>query len=116
VVDDEQDVLEIASEFLKRAGFQVKAALGGREAVAILERDPGSIDAIVLDLVMPDLDGEQTLGLLREIAPSVPVILTSGYDEERASHRFAPDQVLAFLRKPYAPEQLIEKVEEALAS
>jgi two-component system cell cycle sensor histidine kinase/response regulator CckA len=116
VVDDEQDVLEIASEFLKRAGFQVKAALGGREAVAILERDPGSIDAIVLDLVMPDLDGEQTLGLLREIAPSVPVILTSGYDEERASHRFAPDQVLAFLRKPYAPEQLIEKVEEALAT
>ena len=114
VVDDEQDVLEIASEFLKRAGFRVEAALGGRDALAIVGRDPGAVDAIVLDLVMPDLDGEQTLRLLREIAPGVPVILTSGYDEERASQRFAPDQVLAFLRKPYAAEQLIEKVEQAL--
>jgi PAS domain S-box-containing protein len=116
VVDDEQDVLEIASEFLKRAGFRVEAALGGRDALAIVGRDPGAVDAIVLDLVMPDLDGEQTLRLLREIAPGVPVILTSGYDEERASQRFAPDQVLAFLRKPYAAEQLIEKVEQALSS
>jgi DNA-binding NtrC family response regulator len=115
-VDDEQDVLEIASEFLKRAGFRVEAALGGRDALAIVGRDPGAVDAIVLDLVMPDLDGEQTLRLLREIAPGVPVILTSGYDEERASQRFAPDQVLAFLRKPYAAEQLIEKVEQALSS
>jgi PAS domain S-box-containing protein len=114
VVDDEPDVLEIAAEFLKRAGFEVKSALGGREAIEILRADPEAIEAIVLDLVMPDLDGEQTLGLVRQIAPRVPVVLTSGYDEERASQRFAPGQVTAFLRKPYAADELVEKIEQAL--
>ena len=64
---------------------------------------------------MPDLDGEQTLREIRGTHPELPVVLTSGYDEERTADRFATLRVAGFLRKPYEPEELIERVRNAIA-
>ena len=80
----------------------------------MVESRGDEIDAVVLDLVMPDIDGEATFGEIRRLRPDLPVILTSGYDEERTAERFTAEHIAGFLRKPYEPDDLIRKVEKAL--
>ncbi|MDX1649273.1 MAG: response regulator, partial [Myxococcota bacterium] len=112
VVDDEDAVREVAQVFLERAGFRVVAASGGREAVARLAEDP-SIDAVVLDLAMPDLSGPETLRLLREARPGIPVVIASGYGRDLAAERLGEAGV-AFVAKPYEPEALVSALDEAM--
>jgi PAS domain S-box-containing protein len=115
VVDDEEWVLELAREFLKRSDFDVVTADGGREALEILRGDSGkAIDAVVLDLTMPDLDGQQTFQEIRALRPELPVIVASGFSEEATADRFAPDEIAAFIRKPYEPEDLVEAIRSSL--
>jgi CheY-like chemotaxis protein len=83
VVDDEEWVLELAREFLERNGFTVLTAGGGRVALEIIREDEAeAIDAVVLDLTMPDLDGKETFLEIRELRPHLPVIVSSGFGEE----------------------------------
>jgi CheY-like chemotaxis protein len=113
VVDDEDAVREIAQAFLERAGFLVVTASGGREA---LERaaDP-QVDAVLLDLAMPDLSGAETLRQLRERRPGLPVAVASGYGRALALERLGPHEAVAFVAKPYDPQALADAVREALA-
>ena len=69
-----------------------------------------------MDLVMPEMDGEQTFREIRRLRPEMPVIVTSGYSEERTAERFSGDRIEGFLRKPYEPDELTEKVEAALTA
>jgi PAS domain S-box-containing protein len=114
VVDDDEAVLEVAQEFLRRSGFEVRGARGGQAAVDVLREHPDDFDAVVLDLVMPDLSGEQTFLALRELRPDLPVVLASGYDREQAAARFTARGIADFVRKPYDPEALAESVRVAL--
>jgi signal transduction histidine kinase/CheY-like chemotaxis protein len=115
VIDDEEWVLELAQEFLERSGFGVVTANGGREALEILRGgEEKKIDAVVLDLTMPDLDGQQTFLEIRALRPDLPVILASGFSEEATENRFPPDQIAAFVRKPYEPEDLIDAIRNSL--
>jgi CheY-like chemotaxis protein len=116
VVDDDPDVLDVACEFLRREGFEVRAARGGREAIEQLAADPDAIDAVVLDLSMPGLGGEGAFLEMREIRPALPIVLVSGFSEEFASERFAAPGVADFLRKPYAPEDLVACVRRAVGA
>jgi CheY-like chemotaxis protein len=115
VVDDDPAVLELASEFLTRAGFAVIATRGGREGIERLRDEGDSIDAVVLDLSMPDVGGEQAFLEMRQIRPGLPIVLASGFSEEFASERFGAPGTAGFLRKPYTPEALVECVRAALA-
>jgi CheY-like chemotaxis protein len=116
VVDDDEAVLELAREFLLRAGFEVVTARGGREALEILRDDAeGRIDAAVLDISMPDLDGRETLLELRRLCPELPVVMVSGFGEDATTRRLASEEITAFVRKPYEPEHLIEAVRASLA-
>jgi PAS domain S-box-containing protein len=115
VVDDEAWVLELAREFLERGDFEVVTADGGREALEILRGDAGkAIDAVVLDLTMPDLDGRETFLEIRHIFPGLPVIVASGFSEKAMADRFPPDEIAAFVRKPYEPEELIDAIRTSL--
>jgi PAS domain S-box-containing protein len=115
IVDDEEWVLELAREFLERGDFDVVTAGGGREALETLRGDLGkTIDAVVLDLTMPDLDGQETFLEIRTLLPDLPVVVASGFSEETTADRFPPDAIAAFVRKPYEPEDLIDAVRIAL--
>jgi PAS domain S-box-containing protein len=116
VVDDDAGVLELAREFLERSGFNVVTAEDGREALEILRRNAGDkIDAVVLDLTMPDLDGQEAFREIHVLRPRLPVILASGFSEEMAADRFPADQIAAFVSKPYEPEGLVDAVRSSLA-
>jgi len=110
VVDDEESVRRFASRALARYGFQVLTANDGVEALELFRDRAHDISAVVLDLTMPRLSGEDTLREMRVIRPDVQVVLSSGYTEQDAIARFGANGVAAFLQKPYAPEQLIEKL------
>ena len=115
VVDDEEWVLELAREFLERSDFDVVTADGGREALEILRVDGGkTIDAVVLDLTMPDMDGRETFLEIRALLPDLPVIVASGFGEEATAGRFPLDEIAAFVRKPYEPEDLVDAVHDSL--
>ncbi|MBW2268329.1 MAG: PAS domain S-box protein [Deltaproteobacteria bacterium] len=111
LVDDEPLVLEVGAEFLRRAGFEVVTSSGGREALERLEQADPPIDAVVLDLIMPEFDGKETLRALQASHPDVRVILTSGHDEKHTADAHS----VGFLRKPYEPDELIETVAAALS-
>ncbi len=111
LVDDEPLVLEVGAEFLRRAGFDVMTVTGGRDALELIEQADPPIEAVVLDLIMPDLDGEETLCAIQASHPGVRVILTSGYDEQRT----ADAHTVGFLRKPYEHDELIEMVAAAIS-
>jgi PAS domain S-box-containing protein len=114
VVDDDVGVLEVASEFLRRGGFDVVSARDGRAGIERLRAEKDRIDAVVLDLSMPGVSGEQAFLEMRSIRPDLPVVLATGYSEELASERFRAPGAAGFLRKPFSPEELIACVRGAL--
>jgi len=116
VIDDESAVLELTREFLERSGFEVLTAPSGREGVEIFRAHNGEVDAVVLDVVMPEESAEGTFLEIRRICPDVPVVLISGYDKVNALEGFAADGISSFLRKPFEPEDLVENVCNAVAS
>ena len=112
VIDDDASVVEVAEVLLERAGHSVVTALGGREGIARFRERGREIDAVVLDLAMPDVDGEEVLRELRRFRPDVRVVIATGY---AAAERVRAEDVIGVLRKPYEPEQLIELIDLALA-
>jgi PAS domain S-box-containing protein len=115
VVDDQDDVVEVAQAFLERAGHRVIAASGGRAAIEIFRERGQEIDAVLLDLAMPDTGGEEALLEMRQIRSDVRVIIATGYSAQAASERLASLGVVGFVRKPYEPEEILEQVGRALA-
>jgi CheY-like chemotaxis protein len=118
VVDDEESVRNVAKAILKRAGLEVITAAGGREALSILHRNGTNgrkIGAVLLDLVMPQVSGQEVLRQLRAFSPELPVILSSGYnDEHELAAQLTSFGPTIFLAKPYRPAELLEKVRGAL--
>ncbi len=115
VVDDEEAVIEIAQAILERAGFRVFTAASGREAVDALQTHGADIDAVVLDLVMPEMGGAETFDALRRVRPELPILVVSGYDKEMASEHFVGRGIAGFLYKPYEPDELVERVRSAVS-
>jgi CheY-like chemotaxis protein len=115
VVDDQSYVIEIAQAFLERAGHRVLTASGGRAAIECFRERGHQIDAVLLDLAMPDANGEQVLLELQRLRPDVRVIIATGYTDEARSERLASQGVAGFVHKPYEPEAILEQVDRALA-
>jgi len=114
VVDDERSVREVMGRILVRGGFEVLYAAGGAQAIEIFKAESGRIDGVLLDLSMPQLDGEQTFNALRSIRSDVPVLLCSGYTEREVLARFRGSGLTGALQKPVATELLLRKVGEAV--
>jgi CheY-like chemotaxis protein len=99
---------------LDTLGYDVIEARDGLEAVEIFRRRAAEIDLVILDLVMPRLTGEAALGQIRRIAPAVPAILVSGYDESGRIREIVAAGFGGFLQKPFRRQDLGKKVRELL--
>lgn len=115
VVDDEEIVRKTAKLALQRCGFEVVVAQNGQECVETVRTSPDRFDAILLDMAMPVMGGEQAFKNLVQIRPSIVVIATSGYDESETVSRFGSG-LAGFLQKPYTSGQLVSKVQSVLQS
>ena len=114
VVDDEESVRTVASLVLKRFGFDVLTAEDGRKAVEIYREYADEIVAVLLDMTMPYMGGEETFTELRRIKPDVKVVLISGYNEQDAPSHFAGKGLAGFIQKPFQLEKMILKIHQAL--
>ena len=116
VVDDEEAIRNVMRRTLERAGFKVLTSADGPEGLKAYAEHRAEIRAIVLDVTMPTMSGEETLRRLRAIDPHVPVVLSSGYSEQEATKRFTdaggPD---AFVEKPFTPRQLVDRMRTVLS-
>ena len=115
VVDDEDSVRQVARNLLERAGYGVVTAADGIEALQALQKDKPSIHCVLLDLTMPRLGGAAAFQRLREVAPHVPVVLSSGYSVEEATRRFNREELGGFIQKPYQSECLLDTIARALS-
>jgi two-component system CheB/CheR fusion protein len=116
VVDDEDLVRAVAQQILERAGFTVLTADGGRAALRVFREHREQIDAVLLDLTMPDLGGEEVYRVMRGTRPAVPVVVLSGYNEEHVAERFAGIGPVEFLAKPYDAADLVARVDAVIAA
>ena len=116
VVDDDEAVREVSQAFLERAGYTVLTATEGRSGVDRLRAHGAEIDAVILDLNMPEMSGEETLLEMRRLRSDLPVILVSGYQDSAAVKRLLERGAMAILYKPYASDELIERVAAAIAA
>jgi len=114
VVDDEELVRKMASFTLERYGYSVELARDGKEAVALFTSRPDDFAAVLLDLTMPVMRGEDALHAIRQVRPHVPVVLSSGYTEADAMARFSEAAPAGFLQKPYTATALARRIKQAV--
>lgn len=112
LVDDEKAVLEVAEAMLQRLGFSVLTANDGLEAIEIFREQGDHIDCVLLDLLMPQMDGVETFREMRRIKKNISVVLSSGYTEEKAIELFAEATPAGFIKKPYNLDRLRDKMRE----
>ncbi len=110
VVDDEESVRNVAARVLNRMGLEALVAQDGLEAIVMVSENRGELAAILLDLTMPHLSGEETFDEIRRIDEKVPVIMMSGYNEQEITERFKGKYLAGFLAKPFGPSELREKL------
>jgi PAS domain S-box-containing protein len=114
LVDDEETVLATSRRMLERMGFEVLSAGGGRRAIHLLEEHGDRIRAVLLDLTMPDMDGEQACLAIRRRWTHLPVVISSGYSENEVMPRFADQPAVDFVQKPYGYDALVLAMQKAL--
>jgi two-component system cell cycle sensor histidine kinase/response regulator CckA len=114
LVDDEDVVLEVNREILENQGYAVLTARNGKEALEIYRHRRDEIALVLLDMVMPGINGEETFGLLRRIDPGVKVILASGYSTNDQIRNMMRNGCCAFLQKPFGNLELTMKVREVI--
>jgi CheY-like chemotaxis protein len=106
VVDDEESFRTAVVRQLRNAGFSTIEARDGTEAIKKFAEHRGEIVAVLLDLVMPNTSGGETLANLRYTDPALPVVVTSGYDEHVALSLKDAERGVGFLRKPFTAAEL----------
>jgi CheY-like chemotaxis protein len=116
VADDDESIRSLSREMLEQAGFEVELAEDGQQAVDIFRESPGRFGAVLLDMTMPRLNGEEAFRGLLEIRNDVPVIVASGYSEQIAMDRFDGRRPSGFLQKPYRLTQLVDEVRRVLGA
>jgi signal transduction histidine kinase len=114
VVDDDAMVRSVARRLLEAFGLTVHVAEGGPEAIARLVAAPDAIDAVLLDMTMPEMSGADVFVRIREIRPDLPVVLMSGYHEDELSEEVGAG-ISGFVQKPFTPADLASRMRVALA-
>lgn len=107
LVDDEEVVRTVAAELLKELGFTPVVAGSGAEAIETFKNNQDLL-AIILDLTMPGMDGEECFRALRGIDPEVKVIMSSGFSEQDVVQKFPGKELAGFIQKPYTLKALKE--------
>jgi len=111
LVEDEELVREFVQDMLGEVGHRVETATDGRRALERYRQIWQEIDLVILDMIMPGLDGRDTFRAMKAINPAVRAILASGYSLNQQSQAILAEGALGFVQKPFSPNQLLRAVE-----
>ncbi len=115
VVDDEKYLREVLSSMGKLLGYGSFEAANGKDAVQIYQERQNQIDLVILDYAMPGINGKQTYLALKKLNPTIPVILCTGYGDQKDVTELMKEPNVEFLPKPFTIEMLGQKVARLLA-
>jgi two-component system, cell cycle sensor histidine kinase and response regulator CckA len=114
LTEDEQDVREVAREFLESGGYKVMEAKNGQEAMEIAAQHRGQIDLLVTDMVMPGMGGQELAVRLQKEHPGLAVVFMSGYSEHAATEMADADPSVRLMTKPFNRSVMLRTVREIL--
>jgi PAS domain S-box-containing protein len=114
LVDDEEMILDVGKSMLEKLGYCVLVAAGGLEALDVVGSMGESIDLVILDMIMPGMDGGKTFDRIREIQPKMPVMLSSGYAINGQANEIMRRGCNGFIQKPFNLYELSRQVRKIL--
>jgi len=114
LVEDEEQVREVAGAILRAAGFHVLVAASPSEAVLLCEESPERIDLVLTDVIMPKMNGRQLAERLRSLRPEIRVLFMSGYTDDMILQNGILELGASFIQKPMMPDALTRKVRDVL--
>ena len=114
IVDDQETVWDFLIEALQKLGYSVLLAENGLDAVEIYENNPGQIDLILLDMIMPKQGGHSTFHKLKEIDPNVKVLLSSGFVSLEEVDDLLKNGAAGFLPKPHRIREMATEIRRIL--
>ena len=115
LVDDDETVLEICSEMIRRLGYSVLEARDGLEAIEVFKRFKDEVNLVILDMRMPRMNGIIAFGHLKEVSANVKILVSSGYMDDRRIRNIFKNGCDGFIQKPYSLTELSAKIEKILA-
>ncbi len=114
VVDDEKEIRQFIRSVLEEHGYRVIEAQNGYEAIEIFQEKAHEIDLVLLDLIMPEMDGKDTFWNLKKLLPNIRVILLTGYVADSTVRSMLNNGARAFLTKPFRLQDLLVVVNQVL--
>jgi len=114
VVDDEDNVRDLMKTHLEYLGYTVFLACDGKEAIVKYKKNVTKIDMVLLDIIMPNMDGLETMKKLKKINPKVKVLIMSGYSKSGKTSENLKKDSLGFLQKPFTLQKLSKLVNDSL--
>jgi two-component system, cell cycle sensor histidine kinase and response regulator CckA len=114
LVDDDEMVIDVSRQLLEKLGYTVLTADGGQEAIAIYQKHYNEISLVIIDMVMPDLNGGETYDELKNINPNIKVLLSSGYSIDGQAQDILDRGCNGFIQKPFNINKLSCKVRDVL--
>jgi signal transduction histidine kinase/CheY-like chemotaxis protein len=116
LVDDELLIRRTGSRLLTKLGYDVLLAPSGAAALTIYQREKESLSLVILDLIMPEMDGTETFDKIREINPEARILISSGYEKNEKVEDLLANGAVGFLQKPYEMEELTRCLRHADAT
>jgi len=115
LIDDEEIICDVAADMLRAMGYHVVTASSGEEALTYYSRYGHEIDLVIVDMVMPKMDGAECFRKLKEIDPNVRAILSTGYAMSDRVQEVLNSGMKGFVQKPYSLDQLSAAVHRVIA-
>lgn len=116
IIDDDVNILANLKDMLEELGYTVSSASGGMEGINILSDKSHLIDLVIVDMIMPEIDGIETIIHLKEIKPDIKIVISSGFNNEETSGRISRMDISGFIQKPFKMYELSRLLNSILHS
>lgn len=116
VAEDQAEVRALLEELLRVKGYKVIIANDGQEAVDIMQKRGGEVDLVIMDVVMPRMDGMKAYQHIKKDHPHIPVIFSTGFTGDQVEAGYINDHQLPLIYKPYTPPKLYQLIRTQLSS
>jgi signal transduction histidine kinase/CheY-like chemotaxis protein len=116
IVDDEDQILELTQKTLETHGYRVITANNGEDAIELYKQNREIIKLVLMDMMMPVMEGQESIRVIRDFNPEVKIIAVSGLAEKDKLNKIADSHVNAFLPKPYTAEKLLKTIHEIISA
>ena len=116
LVDDEDMTLDVGQKMLQKLGYKVLIANGGEAALDVIKKNNGNVSLVILDMIMPEMDGGEVFDRLKKIRPDLKVLLSSGYSMDGKAAEIMKRGCHGFIQKPFTMADLSVKIREVIDS